>query len=55
MDTVYVETSIVSHAAARPSLDVEIAAIQQQARTWWSVERPKFRLSRRSLSSMRRP
>jgi len=42
MDTVYVETSIVSHAAARPSLDVQIAAIQQQARTWWSVERPKF-------------
>ena len=44
MDTVYVETSIVSHAAARPSLDVQIAAIQQQARTWWSVERPKFAL-----------
>lgn len=44
MDTVYVETSIVSHAAARPSSDVQIAAIQQQARTWWSVERPKFAL-----------
>ena len=42
MDTVYVETSIVSHAAAHPSSDVQIVAIQQQARTWWSVERPKF-------------
>ncbi len=44
MNTVYIETSIVSHAAARPSSDVQIAAIQQQARTWWTIERPRFEL-----------
>ena len=44
MDTVYIETSIVSHATARPSSDIQIAAIQQQARDWWAIERPKFEL-----------
>lgn len=44
MDTVYIETSIVSHATARPSFDFQIAAIQQQARDWWSTERLNFRL-----------
>jgi len=44
MDTVYIETSIVSHATAWPSSDIQIAAIQQQARDWWSIERPKFEL-----------
>lgn len=40
----YIETSIVSHATAWPSSDVQIAALQQQARTWWSIERSKFEL-----------
>ena len=31
MDKVYIETSIVSHAAARPSQDVTVAGLQQQA------------------------
>ena len=31
MDTVYIETSIVSHATARPSSGIQIAAIQHQA------------------------
>jgi len=44
MDVVYIETSIVSHATARPSSDIQIAAFQHQARTWWSIERPKFEL-----------
>lgn len=44
MDTVYIETSIISHASARPSSDLQIAAIQHQARTWWSTERPNFEL-----------
>lgn len=44
MDTVYIETSIVSHASARPSSDIRIAAIQHQARLWWAIERPKFEL-----------
>jgi len=44
MDTVYIETSIVSHATARPSADIQTAALQHQARNWWSVERPNFEL-----------
>jgi len=44
MDIVYIETSIVSHATAWPSSDIQIAAVQQQARDWWSIERPKFGL-----------
>ena len=44
MDTVYIETSIVSHATAWPSSDIQTAAIQHQARTWWSTERPNFEL-----------
>ena len=44
MDIVYIETSIVSHATARPSSDIQIAAFQHQARNWWSTERPNFEL-----------
>jgi predicted nucleic acid-binding protein len=44
MDIVYIETSIVSHATAWPSSDIQIAALQHQARNWWSIERPKFEL-----------
>jgi len=34
MDTVYIETSIVSHATARPSPDPAIAVLQDQAKRW---------------------
>lgn len=44
MDSVYIETSIVSYATAWPSRDIQTAAMQQQARDWWSLERPKFGL-----------
>lgn len=44
MDTVYVETSIVSHATAWPSLDIAAAALQHQARQWWATESAKFYL-----------
>jgi hypothetical protein len=44
MPTVYIETSIVSHATARPSSDPNIAALQVQARDWWRIERPRFDL-----------
>lgn len=44
MDTVYIETSIVSYATAWPSRDITIAGLQQQARDWWDLERPKFDL-----------
>jgi hypothetical protein len=44
MDTVYIETSVVSHATARPSADLAVFVLQQQAREWWSRERPKYSL-----------
>jgi hypothetical protein len=44
MDTVYIETSIVSHATAWPSKNPAIAALQDQARQWLEFEAPKFRL-----------
>jgi len=44
MDSVYIETSVVSYATAWPSRDIPTAAMQQQARDWWSLERPKFDL-----------
>lgn len=44
MDKVYIETSIVSYASARPSGIIETAARQQQARDWWAIERFKFEL-----------
>jgi hypothetical protein len=44
MDTVYIETSIVSHASARPSSNIQTAALQHQAREWWALEKPRFNL-----------
>ena len=44
MDSIYIETSIVSHATARPSANPNIALLQQQARDWWDNERAKFRV-----------
>lgn len=34
MDLVYIETSIISHATARPSKDPIISVLQRQARDW---------------------
>ena len=42
--TVYIETSVVSYLAARPSRDVVIAAYQQVTREWWSNARERFEL-----------
>ena len=44
MASVYVETSIVSHASARPSRDPVVRALQIQARRWWDDERQSFDL-----------
>lgn len=44
MDRIYIETSIVSFATAWTSRDIQTAALQQQARDWWELERPKFEL-----------
>jgi len=44
MDTVYIETSIVSHAVSRPSSDPVVRALQIQARRWWDNKRHDFDL-----------
>ncbi|HOC70318.1 MAG TPA: type II toxin-antitoxin system VapC family toxin [Candidatus Hydrogenedentes bacterium] len=44
METVYIETSIVSHATARDRTDPVVSVLQQQARMWWDLECPKFSL-----------
>jgi predicted nucleic acid-binding protein len=42
--SVYVETSIISYLAARPSRDLIVAARQQVTHTWWGERRPAFDL-----------
>lgn len=42
--SVYVETSIISYLAARPSRDLIVAARQQLTHAWWHVRRPAFDL-----------
>ncbi|QDU90122.1 hypothetical protein Pla175_35230 [Pirellulimonas nuda] len=44
MDTVYIETTIVSLATSRPSTDPDIAILQRQSRRWLDAEGPKYRL-----------
>lgn len=44
MPSVYIETSIVSHASARLNNDPIIRALQIQARRWWDDERHAFDL-----------
>jgi hypothetical protein len=41
---VYVETSIVSYVAARPSRDLIVAAHQQITHEWWDVRRAHYDL-----------
>jgi len=44
MDTVYIETSIVSHATAWPSGDPAVALLQRQAIRWLADEAPNYAL-----------
>lgn len=44
MDTVYIETSIVSHATAWPSPNPAVAVLQSQAKRWFAEEAPKYAL-----------
>ena len=39
---VYLETSIISYLAARPSRDLVTAARQQLTHEWWALRRPAF-------------
>ena len=43
MQSVYVETSVISHAAARLSSVPRVAVLQQEARQWWAECRPNYR------------
>lgn len=40
--SVYVETTIISYLAARPSRDLIMAARQQLTHEWWDRRRPAF-------------
>jgi hypothetical protein len=42
--TVYIETSIFSYLAGRPSRDLVVAARQQVTHTWWHTRRAAFDL-----------
>ena len=42
--SVYIETSVVSYCAARPSTHIITAAKQAITRTWWEQESPRFSL-----------
>jgi predicted nucleic acid-binding protein len=48
-NVVYVETSIISYLAARPSRDVVTAGHQQTTHEWWANERNGFLLKTSSL------
>ena len=41
--TVYIETSVLSYLAARPSRDIVIAGYQQVTREWWASARDRFK------------
>lgn len=40
--SVYIETSVVSYLAARPSRDVVVAAYQEVTREWWRNSADRF-------------
>ena len=42
METVYVETTVVSYLVSRPSRDILIAAHQQTTNEWWTTRRQEF-------------
>jgi predicted nucleic acid-binding protein len=44
MDTLYIETSIVSYLRQRPSSQVVMAARQLLTHQWWNEERDKYEL-----------
>lgn len=42
MESLYLETSVVSYLAARPSRDLITAARQQLTRDWWETRREEY-------------
>ena len=43
-ESVYIESSVISYLAARPSRDVVVAARQAITETWWRNQRVEFEL-----------
>ena len=44
MDTVYIETSVISYLRQKPSSQVVMAARQLLTHQWWNDERTKYQL-----------
>ena len=42
MESVYLETTVISYVAARPSRDLLVAAHQQASHDWWNDRRLQF-------------
>ena len=42
MDAVFIETSIISYATARPCTDAVVAVLQDHARRWMAEQRPNY-------------
>ena len=42
METIYVETTVISYLVSRPSRDIVIAAHQQVTSEWWTNRRNEF-------------
>ncbi len=42
METIYIETTVVSYLVANPSRDSILAAHQQLTRQWWQDERSRW-------------
>ena len=42
MESVYIETTVISYLASRPSRDLLVAAHQQASYDWWKSRRSKF-------------
>jgi hypothetical protein len=42
MESVYIETSVVSYLVARPSRDLVTAKRQRLTKDWWAVQRGQF-------------
>jgi hypothetical protein len=43
METIYIETTVVSYLVANPSRDSILAAHQQLTRQWWQNKRERYR------------
>jgi hypothetical protein len=43
MESIYLETTVISYLVARPSRDLVLAAHQSVTRDWWENERVKYR------------